>query len=229
MDLNWIWQGIVTNWIADLLILGGGILIAILKVKGSRWLMPLAYGLAGSALIGVILFTIMGLAELRSRERVTVDNVATKVRSWIDNFQLSVRTNPLPEAYFRYEVTMRNGNVVVVARPKERDRYIVIAGRLVSDAPTIETLSHLSVDQRQELLADMIAEMARSKVTFSNMQVPPQNIVLEHRLPISDSLTEAVLLGAIDDMDSAMALIQATVAKAIPQYHLTENPRRASQ
>jgi hypothetical protein len=56
MELDWLWQNLVSEWLAAGLALFGGAMLAYLRATSSRWLSPDLYGLAGAALVAVIVF-----------------------------------------------------------------------------------------------------------------------------------------------------------------------------
>jgi hypothetical protein len=147
--------------------------------------------------------------------QTTVDNVHDRVRSWLDNFGLTVQNGPADDRLFRYVVTMKNGDQIDISRPKERDRYLVIATSLRASEEEKQLLSKLSEDQSARLQADMTTKAAEAHLAFTNMTVPFDNVYLEKRVPITSSLTEAVFIGSVDEMDAGLVILRTTSMMAL--------------
>ncbi len=77
MDWQWLWQGLLTNWLAAVLVLGCGIILTYLRAKRPSWAAPTLYGLGACALTS-------SLTEDTFMERVTeIDFVLTLAREAI--------------------------------------------------------------------------------------------------------------------------------------------------
>jgi hypothetical protein len=107
MRNNWFVQGLITNGAWALLVLGTGVVVTLLARHASVWAVPALYGLAASTLV---LISIVALKVVRSlpakRPVIDLDNVEKEIRIWLDKFRTAVRNDPIPEAYFRFMVTM---------------------------------------------------------------------------------------------------------------------------
>ena len=102
MDWNWIWEGPVSRLIYDTLVLATGGGMFFLRMRQSRWSSPILYGLSASTLAALLLYAV-GVHHafvVSQDEQTTMDNVQERVRSWIDNFGLTSRSNPGNDRYF---------------------------------------------------------------------------------------------------------------------------------
>jgi hypothetical protein len=58
-DWKWVWQGLVTIWLADLLVfIGTAVVLGILKKRASPWFQPIFYGLIGSTCLMITLLSL---------------------------------------------------------------------------------------------------------------------------------------------------------------------------
>jgi hypothetical protein len=168
--------------------------------------------LLGLLLVGGLGFSGVGFYRTVSKP-TNPENVESRVRSWLDAFRFNVHDDPSDDAYFRLIVNMENGNKITIGRFKGYDQFILLRAALVPDAQASAVLTKLPYDQAQELAEDIVTEMARAKMAFTNTAPPFSHMLLERRIPISDALTENVLLNQIDAMDYAMVLVRNTITR----------------
>ena len=135
MDINWLWQGLATNWLFAVLVFATGGAVVIARIKQWRWTSPIIYGLGASTLMAILLYAVNSQHELAAAQamRTTSGNIQERVRTWIDSFKLQNQnaTGADPNDLFRYIVTMRNGDRITVLHSKRRETYLVIATRLL--------------------------------------------------------------------------------------------------
>ena len=188
------------------------------RLRSSRFSSPALYGLATAALAAITLYAINAQHKFVADQeaQTNADNIGGRVRSWLDNFRLTVQSNPGPDDYFRYVVTLPSGNRVdVVRRRQEFDKYVLIQTALVSNPEDAEKVKKLSKDDAARLQQDMVVEAARARVNFSNMALPFSRVGLERRVPITTSLGEDGLMEAIADMDYTLTLLRATATRGL--------------
>ena len=217
MDWNWLWQGILSTWVYDLLVLATGGTMFVARMRGWKWASPALYGLSAATLMALTIYTISvhHAFAVEQAARTTTDNVQERVRSWLDNFGLTVQNIPAEGMLFSYNVTMRNGNQIQVARSKKLDRYVILTSGIQSSAQEKKMLSKLSKTESDHLEEDLIREAARAKTAFINLVSPYDNVILEKRVPITASLTEATLIETLDEMDSTLVVLKATTTMAL--------------
>jgi hypothetical protein len=175
--------------------------------------------LVGLLLIGGLAFC--GAGFYRTIPKATNPNtVESRVRSWLGSFRLNVQDAPSEDAYFRIIVSKENGNKITVARLKERDRYIVLQGTIAPSEQDRAVLGKLSHDEAEQLRDELVAEMARARISHTGILLPFGNVTLEKRIPITDELTEDVLIGQIDDLDSTLVLFRDITIMALRRNKL---------
>src|SRR5688500_2106027 len=114
MDLSWIGQGLFSEVLGYLVILAGGIVLTWLRKRESPWIVPLMYGLCGSAIILTIIVMLTAWRAISPVGNVTSENIQSHVRTWVDKWQLTSRNDPDDKSLFRIAVTAQNGVLVVV-------------------------------------------------------------------------------------------------------------------
>jgi hypothetical protein len=212
MALNWFWQGLLVNWLFSVIVLASGGAMFWLKLRQSRWSPPILYGLAASALTALTLYAIsvQHHFSVEQASQTTTDNVESRVRSWLDDFRLTVaRSTNSSTDYWRYTVHMPNTNNIEVARLKERDSYVTIFATIYL-APA--DVAKIPKDKLDTFRTTLFLEAGRAGVGFSMSldSVSPKSVTmyLEKRVPITTALAEDALVSSIDRIDTAMLLLR---------------------
>jgi hypothetical protein len=218
--MDWLWQGLATNWLSGLVVflMGGATFWA--RVKSYRYLSPILYALAAMALTEVFIFAVNAQHSfvVEQSAKTTTDNVEHRVRDWLDAFRLKVQNSPAEAFIFQYTVTMGNGDLINVTRAKERPNYVIVHSRLQLNADGIK--KKLSAAQTERLIQDMTNEAARAKINSAVVKTSLSEVYLEKRILITGALTEDVLINAIDEMDYAVTLL-----RGIANSELTRSSR----
>src|SRR5579863_1846234 len=125
MDWNWLWQGLVANAVYAVLLILGGIVLAVLKKTRPNWAGPALYGLSGCALVAVLIFTVTGHAVFsRQQPETTPQNVEQNLRAWADSFQLGVtKMPPQTDVDFGLAISLKSGNPVEIRQLKQIPSY----------------------------------------------------------------------------------------------------------
>lgn len=222
---NWFVQGLITNIVATILVAGAGVVIAVIAKTATGWLAPVLYGLAGSALLSVIILALMGIARLpRARRTTNTENVESLVRLWLDNFRFGVRNDPVQEALFRLIVTTDGGTRIIVGRPRgDLSGYVIIRSEIVFGAEDQRIIAALPTEQVNRTMEEIRLELARAKVGYSGLAQPLGTVALFKRIPIGDALTEDSLIARIEEIEAAflsmaaIARINRIFTPAVPQ------------
>ena len=216
---EWLVQAIIANWIWELLVIGTGIAIGWLRHKNVSWLPVLFYGFAGSVLMSVLIFTLLGRAILsRQQPEATPENVEKNIRAWSDAFQLGVTRLPADQTIeFGLVITAKSGNPIEIRKTKQTT-YLQLQSNLVLSPEHKEMLAKLNPEQSEWITEQLSLELARSKIGFTilgprarNEQPEMQIVVLSKGVPIY-GLTEMRFAEYLDEMDSAIKLSKTTTA-----------------
>jgi len=164
-------------------------------------------------LVGALLVLLVGLYFKRQRASITPENVELKVRQWGDAFGLGTTKISDPAFYFGFQVRLPNNLPLTIFRTKDHPHYLTLFARVTLDPEHKASYEKLSELQRGELIHKLQLELARAKVScaidFSS------STTIEKMVPITQTLTEAELMNAIQEVQFGMVLFSAAVALAL--------------
>lgn len=226
---EWLWQGLLTNGIYALLILGGGVMFAYLKKQGSAWVPAFSYGLGGAAGVAVVILCFRGIIAMpHTSTQITSDNVESSIVGWANSLGTSESPIEVPDTAFAYKITLSDGVAVIVARHKKnKPGYIYFQSGIAMSPAASDALGKLTDEQATTVLEELSLELARSKLEYG-MSVPLgpkhlQGVVLTKGVALSD-LTEATFVQAVDEVDSATGLVKASVSLSIQRQSPQATP-----
>jgi len=220
---DWLWQGLVTNSVYALLILAGGVMLAILQRKWPTYATPALYGVIGVACLAITFFAFTGRAVFsRQQPKTTPENVESNVKAWCDLFELGMQRVSDSSMRFVVEVHLRyNGRVLRVGVPQQ-SHYLQFTATLTPPPEQRSALDKLSKKQKQEVIDEVNLELERAKIGYALAGVdesPLQGILLTKSVPITDNLNEDSFIVNINEMDSVIGL--ADYAIKVSLEHLT--------
>ena len=226
--MEWVWQGLLTNWLAAAGIGIGALIVAYLKKNHPEWAAVALYGLSALSLLTVSLWAFKSISILpKEIPQVTPNNVEEHIGKWLDRYELGRRKTSHPDTYFTYEITLRNGTPIILTRPKsEHGDYINLQAGLEVTPEQKAVLARVKSGQRDQLLHEFYLEMARTRV--NGWLVPPdkiEKIVLSRRFPITSSLTEESFIGRIDEISFAMNIVHATIVVTVDRLQEKNAPQ----
>jgi hypothetical protein len=223
MDANSFLEAIAASWVYDLLALGTGVLVAILRAKYPRWGNIALYGLAGVALTMVITFTFTGRGLMsREQPQTTPENVKANIKAWCDYWGFGIQPLPdIPAMHFAMSVHLpRSQRDVLISRPKDHDHYLQFESNVVLEKEWNPITSKLSKNQAIRAKDEVLLELATAKIGFQlayfnigNQQSPA--VLLQKLVPITGNLTQDVFIEDINEVDNASVLTLSAVRLAI--------------
>jgi hypothetical protein len=217
------WQGLITNVVSTVLILGAGALLTILAATNSKWAKPTLYGLAGIALMAGIVFVFTGRAILSKKQpQTTIDNVETNIRAWSDYFGLGIQKVSEAEAqaqsHFCILVRCRSGVQIIVMRSKSHDRYLAFVSNLDIAEEHRNVLAQLPKVKSARILQELTLEFARHGIGYQLNILPDgtlSRISITKAIPITRNLTEDTFIAYLDQVESGTQVALGTVRMAI--------------
>jgi hypothetical protein len=226
MDWNGIWSGVLSNILYGLLIVGGGVMFAYLKKKQSQWLPMFTWGLGGAALILACILMWKGLMAIPEKHvSITPQNVEANIRTWLDDFHLSTKSDSNPAAHFVLLATLSNGDGVYIVRLHDLEHYLVFKSNIGISPDHLSIIRSMGKADYDQFVAETSLELARAKVNFALSGSPVTNIAIESTLPITENLTEADVMKSIDEMDAAMVLVRNSVALRVTTYQVNRKSK----
>jgi hypothetical protein len=218
MDWQWLWQGLLTNWLAALVVAIGTFLVAYLKAKRPSWANVVLYGLAAFCLLVVSFWAFKSMAVLpKEIPQVTANNVETNIRAWLDHFQLGTKKISDPDSHFSYIVTLRNGTLVTLKHVKNFDNYITLLANLEISPEQKIQLAGLKKEQLNLLIHEVVLELSRTKAEGMILN-PLQNVLLERRVPITNNLTEDIFIERLNEVGFVLNAARETIILGLNRY-----------
>ncbi len=238
MDFSGLLQGIISDILYGLLILAGGLMLALIRSKWPDLAPKVLYGVFGVTCIAILWFTFTGHGVFSKQpSQTTPDNVEEYIRKWADNLGLGVtrmpQAIPLQQVYFGLVVTLQNGNPLTVFRGKEKSGYLQIQCPLRLSSDHLAILNKLTKDEANAATQEVLLELARTKLGFQMMTasgelVAPrataqpiilqQTILLMKAVPIRNDLTEETFAQHVNEIDSAITLVRASTELTLQRY-----------
>jgi len=225
MNLDWLWQGLASTAVWEiLLVLGGAAVLGYVKQKAPEHAPTLGYAALGALCVAILLFTFTGRPLLvQSQPTTTPDNVEEHIKKWADSLGLGVARDPSPsqDVFFGLVVTLKNGNAITVARTKAIPDYLQFQIQLNLSPDHQAIFSKLTKDQAKTVTEEVMLELARAKVgNFITLGSPQtgspitQSVLVVGNTPI-EGLTKDEFIREINDIDEGVTLTRAATELAL--------------
>jgi hypothetical protein len=201
MRNTWFVQGLVNNAVGVAM----AVLVAYLFRNGSPWAAPVLYGLCALAATSFGAYALKATWRMPSRRAIPDEkNIEMLVRTWLDNWRVTVKSDPNPESYFRLIATMDSGTSMVIGRVLGvLSNYLILRHDIVPTAAEFELLNRLPPGQCGRIFSEIRLEIARSHVGCSAIGSRPEPFNIWKRIPINEHLTEHAFIAAMDDIEAA--------------------------
>lgn len=226
---EWLWQGLLTNGIYAILILGGGLMFGYLKKQGSALLPTFSYAFGGAACVAVVIFCFRGIANMpHTPIQTTGDNVESEIVDWTNSLGIAKTPVYIPDTFFAYKMTLSDGVPVLIVRSRKSDPgYVSFTAALTVGSSMGDLIAKLTDQQATTVLQELTLELARSKLEYSilspNGPRHLQAVSLDKPVGIP-SLNEAEFLQTVDEIDSAVGLSRASLALSIQRQYPQSTP-----
>jgi len=218
MGISWLLQGLLTELLGQaigrslwLAVLAGGVifvLLAYLAAKDSRWARPILYGFVGAAAVIVIFIGVLSLNVLSKQPpNTTPATLRMNIGPWLNRFKLNVQWEKETASEFAVVVTLPNSYKVRVKITQEIEHYLIFESdyRIPPDSQVI--FNKLPDEEQRRLIDELILEVAKLKIEWMIHPLPITSIDLRKLVPITNSLTEAAFMEYLNEMGSALVII----------------------
>ena len=202
-------------------------IISFLRKRDSPWAIPALYALGASALISVALaagaiWSIRPMVSLAFPSITTPGNVRERVKEWLDHakFMSAPAATEKSETYFTLRVRFGNDHEVLVERPKSDGQSLLLTARVFLSEQDRSIVEQGQRNRVETLANHLRMELARLNMTYSNVQQPFNNMILEKRLPIP-GLDEYVFRNSLEQMDFGIILVIGTVDDELRSWRKT--------
>jgi hypothetical protein len=154
-------------------------------------------------------------------------NIEEYVRSWLDNHRLTVTKDPSPTTYFRYRVRLAppdNEDLTIFRMRDENPDYIQVYTDMGLKGEQWEQITkRFSNEEINRIIFDIKIELARARVGYSGLVIPPENFKVFKMVPINPALKESDFFSAIAEVEAAIHLVTVIYLKSAHQKDQQEN------
>ncbi len=165
-------------------------MLGILKVAFPVWFTPVLWGLIGAGIVAVILASLVLVKRIPARSpEVTTANIETNIRNWLDAFQIGTKKVEDPQWLFAFVAELDNKIHVLIARPKNLDRYVILQSAITLSPEHKVIFDKLSESDKAIFAARLSIEISRAGVGYT-MDLVHGLITLIRRVPITPNLNE---------------------------------------
>src|SRR5439155_730568 len=120
------------------------------------------------AIVSAVFFLIFvgALYYLWKNSRITPENVAPRIREWLDAFSLGTRVLNEPAHHFAYEVMAHTGIPLVVLRTHEHPRYITLLSKIGLGPEHKELFNGLPPPDQKRFRIELMLDAAKAKIGY---------------------------------------------------------------
>jgi hypothetical protein len=228
--------GIISSIIASLIVILGGLLFAHLRSKHAEKAPIALYGIVGAACVAILIYTVMGreVFSFKQSVEITNDNVESHIKAWANDLGMAVSPAPsTPDVFFNDAITLKGGNVVAVARAKDKSGFLQFQSPLVIAPEHQAALAKLTVEEANIVMEEILLELARSKIGYvfvggpqtagTQQAIGLQSIVVQSTLPIAGNINEAMFSAKIDEIIEGLTIARATVILTLARHAHTDS------
>jgi len=145
---------------------------------------------------------------------VTTENIESKVREWLDAFNLGSQKVPDEKAYFNFEAYVSGSGLapISIARMKDRPRYLTLASHISLSDSDQAFFNKFSETQKTEFLLELRLALVTAKVVaILDRSSGVLSTTVIRRLPITSDLSEATFIQQIEETSFAATIVNDTV------------------
>jgi hypothetical protein len=148
------------------------------------------------------------------------ENIESYIRTWLDNHRMTITKDPSPATYFRYRIQLSpdNEQLTIFRMRDENPEYIQVYTDLgLKGEEGEQILSRFSQNEINQILFEIKLELARAKVGYSGLVIPPTDFKIFRRVLIHSTLKESEFISAISEVEAAIHLVLLIYLRANQQ------------
>jgi hypothetical protein len=217
IDFDWLWQGILSNGLYALLILAGGVVLAVMRAKSQRLFLPIVWFFIGSALISVVVVAVVYLVRSSKPNELSptlrADKLETTIHEWLDTFGYSVqRVNPPEDPSMTFELIAKGPGSdvsILIFSKKNIPQYLSLQTAIALGPDDRNQIAKMTPDEVLQIGNEFVTQLAQARVNWLPLSDPlfSKNVSLFTSIPITNAVTDAALLDKLNEveLDSIMA------------------------
>jgi hypothetical protein len=150
------------------------------------------------------------------RDELKSENLEMTVKNWLSPFGYGFLDKQNDQMYFAFQATNVPSHPVLIGREKSHGEYLNVGG-IVTISPVHQAIiSKLPMERIRQIDEDVTIGLSLLKLNYTE-SVSSGVIEFEKRLPITNTLTQDVFVGAVEDTTAAENLVIDTILKDIGQ------------
>lgn len=223
---DWVERG---KWFAETGMLVWGVVgVATMSAVHHYW--PQYSDLIITGLLGfVAFFTFAGVRKISKfvTERSLPSNLSNLIRDWADKNAEAVSVIKNNQRFEFGFVLKMHGNVNVGVTRERGASSLAIGGSLEVKPDLLELIQRMTPAESHRIIVELRLEMTRLNMTWAGFENPPQKLMVERYLPITNDLTEYQFSTEVRMVQNAMVLLRQLItlrAGVIPGQQLTSPP-----
>jgi hypothetical protein len=193
---------------------GGSLLVSIREDIPATWYIPLAVTTVFLALASLNAFYQLRLKLARNLSSLSDEKIEATLRDWLFRFGFTIGPASDADSLFRFSATDPEKRLVLVARLKDQEKFLVFAAVLRIQEEDTPLLAGLAGQPRAQMLEDLRIEFARFGIAYRGVRHPLKAIQMQHIVPL-DGLTELGIVVEISYLRRAMAVATELIKRAI--------------
>jgi hypothetical protein len=224
-----VWSsGLVINLTSNFIAFIVGGIVSYFSHEGSTWVKPLLFGALAWLVTFVSILAIRFMRRIPPRgEPVTPENIGRKIRDWLDEFNLTVKSVNDPDAHFFYIVTTEGGKKITIFRGKKKfSDYIEFGSHLNETDEEKQQLADWSEDEKTATRLAMILELTRAVMAY-RFDDDFEKLHIFRRIPITSTLTAEEIFREIWAVEAMVGSIYAVAQMGIHRHKVNNQSNSA--
>lgn len=183
---------------------------------GNSWSGPIFKGLISFFIVLSIFMCIRILLALPlARERLTTENLESRLLGWLHKFCLTVKNNPLAAAHFCVQVSTDSDKHIFIGRSiGDWSDYLEFWAflRPANDEEKI-AIESLTQDQANWIMVNLKLELAKARIGYAGFGSLASGYRIMKRIPITEFLTEDQVINSVWEIEAILNTLYYCVVK----------------
>lgn len=220
---DWL-SGLAINLVSNLIALIVGGIVTYFSHEGSAWVKPLLFGGAAWLITFCSILAIRFMSRLpKKSDPVTQENIGRKIRDWLDEFNLTVKSVHDPDSDFFFIVTTDGGKKISISRSiKQFSDHLFLKALVNPSDEEKKLIEQLSSDEKIDYKLAMQLELSRAIIGYKTDNFF-EGLTIFKRIPITSTLTAEEILNGIWEVEAMLTSIFVMGASSIHRHNVNRN------
>ncbi len=216
-------SGLAINLISNLIAFIVGGFTTYFSHEGSAWIKPLLFGGIAWLVTFCSILAIRYMNRLPRRlDPLTVENAGRRIRDWLDEFNLTVKSVPDSDCDFFYIVTTDGGKKISIFRNlKQNTDYISLKGLITTSDDEKAIIARMSDDEKISLRLALELELSRAVMGYTTQNML-DSLTIFKRVPITETLSAEDLLTVMWEVEAMLTSLFVIGALGFHRHSLRQ-------